>query len=145
MRLNMAKIKPHQIDPKQKYVAIDNLFEVISALKTKKEIVDFFLGLFSPSESLMLARRIQIAKLLLDGSNYEDIRSKLGVGNSTIQKTDLWLHGGDDKNTQWLSSTIKTAERKIVSKAGNKNNNYDPGSLLNKYPYHQFINRIFND
>ena len=138
----MAKIKPHQIDSKQKYVAIDNLFEVISALKTKKEIVDFFLGLFSPSESLMLARRIQIAKLLLDGANYEDIRKTLGVGNSTIQKTDLWLHGGDDKNTLWLSATIKSAEKK---KAIDKGNGYDPASLLNKYPYHRFINKIFND
>jgi uncharacterized protein YerC len=139
----MAKIKPHQIDPKQKYVAIDNLFEVISALKTKKEIVDFFLGLFSPSESLMLARRIQIAKLLLDGKNYEDIRKKLGVGNSTIQKTDLWLHGGDKKNTSWLSTTIKSVEKKVKTKSSK--NGYNPESLLNKYPYHRFINRIFND
>jgi uncharacterized protein YerC len=137
----MAKIKPHQINSKQKYVAIDNLFEVISALRTKQEIVNFFLGLFSPSESLMLARRIQIAKLLLDGCNYEDIRKKLGVGNSTIQKTDLWLHGGDEKNSAWLSSTILSAEKKKIQ---NKTGTYDPASLLNKYPYHRFINKIFN-
>lgn len=138
----MAKIKPHQIEPKQEYVAIDNLFEVISALKTKKEIVNFFLGLFSPSESLMLARRIQIAKLLLDGKKYEDIRKILGVGNSTIQKTDLWLHGGDEKNSSWLSTTIMSVEKRKVK---NKGSNYDPASLLNKYPYHRFINKIFND
>lgn len=138
----MAKIKPHQIDSKKKYIAIDNLFEVISELKTKKEIVDFFLGLFSQSESLMLARRIQIAKLLLDGKNYEEIRHALGVGNSTIQKTDFWLHGADDKNTAWLSATIMNAERKKIK---NKRNSYDPTSLLNKYPYHRFINKIFND
>lgn len=141
----MAKIKPHQIDSKQKYIAIDNLFEVISALKTKKEIVNFFLGLFSPSEALMLARRIQIAKMLLSGSNYEDIRKKLGVGNSTIQKTDFWLHGGDEKNTLWLSKTIKSVEEKTVEKSRDKSSNYNPGSLLNKYPYHRFINKIFND
>ncbi|MEI8343994.1 MAG: Trp family transcriptional regulator [Candidatus Moraniibacteriota bacterium] len=138
----MAKIKPHQINSKQKYVAIDNLFEVISALKTKQEIVNFFLGLFSPSESLMLARRIQIAKLLLDGLNYEDIRKALGVGNSTIQKTDLWLHGGDEKNASWLSTTILSAEKKRLE---NGKSSYDPASLLNKYPYHRFINKIFNE
>ncbi len=138
----MAKIKPHQINSKQKYVAIDNLFEVISALKTKQEIVNFFLGLFSPSESLMLARRIQIAKLLLEGGNYEDIRKALGVGNSTIQKTDLWLHGGDEKNSAWLSGTILSVEKK---KTKSKGKSYDPASLLNKYPYHRFINKIFNE
>ncbi len=138
----MAKIKPHQINSKQKYIAIDNLFEVISALKTKQEIVKFFLGLFSQSESLMLARRIQIAKLLLDGLNYEDIRKALGVGNSTIQKTDLWLHGGDEKNASWLSMTILSAEKKRLE---NGKSSYDPASLLNKYPYHRFINKIFNE
>jgi uncharacterized protein YerC len=138
----MAKIKPHQINSKQKYIAIDNLFEVISALKTKQEIVNFFLGLFSPSESLMLARRIQIAKLLLDGLNYKDIRKALGVGNSTIQKTDLWLHGGDEKNASWLSTTILSAEKKRLE---NGKSSYDPASLLNKYPYHRFINKIFNE
>lgn len=138
----MAKIKPHQINSKQKYVAIDNLFEVISALKTKQEIVNFFLGLFSPSESLMLARRIQIAKLLLDGKNYEDIRQALGVGNSTIQKTDLWLHGGDEKNAAWLSATIMSVEKKKIQSEARS---YDPASLLNKYPYHRFINKIFNE
>lgn len=139
----MAKIKPHQIDPKQKYVAINDLFEVISELKTKKEIVDFFLGLFSPSESLMLARRIQISKKLLDGANYEDIRKALGVGNSTIQKTDHWLNGGDEKYTRWLSTTIIKTEKKKAESS--KRGGYDPASLLNKYPYHRFINKIFND
>jgi uncharacterized protein YerC len=138
----MAKIKPHQIDPKKKYVAINDLFEVIAELKTKKEIVDFFLGLFSPSESLMLARRIQISKMLLGGANYEDIRIFLGVGNSTIQKTDHWLHGGDEKYTKWLEDTIIRTENK---KGRNSKSGYDPASLLNKYPYHRFINRIFND
>jgi uncharacterized protein YerC len=138
----MAKVKPHQIDPKKKYVAINDLFEVISELKTKKEIVDFFLGLFSPSESLMLARRIQISKMLLDGANYEEIRKALGVGNSTIQKTDQWLHGGDMKYTQWLEATIIRTEKK---KDNNRKSSYNPSSLLNKYPYHRFINRIFND
>ena len=113
-------------------------------MKTKKEIVNFFLGLFSPSESLMLARRIQIAKLLLEGENYENIRKNLGVGNSTIQKTDLWLHGGDEKNILWLSTTIRGAENKTQKRGKNKSE-YDPASLLNKYPYHRFINRIFND
>lgn len=137
----MAKIKPHQIDAKQKYIAINNLFEVISVLKTKKEIVDFFLGLFSPSESLMLARRIQIAKMLFEDANYEDIRKALGVGNNTIQKTDQWLHGGDDNHMKWLKATIKKPEKN----ARGKRTNYNPASLLNKYPYHNFIGKLFGD
>ncbi len=80
---------------------------------------------------------------ILDGKNYEDIRKSLGVGNSTIQKTDLWLHGGDEKNTAWLSTTIKSVEKKTKAKV--PKSGYDPASLLNKYPYHRFINRIFND
>ncbi|NTW45250.1 MAG: hypothetical protein HGB14_12685 [Anaerolineaceae bacterium] len=56
---------------------MDSFFEVVSKLKTKQEIVDFFLGLLTQSESLMMARRIQIARMLLQEKSYEEIKSKL--------------------------------------------------------------------
>ena len=60
----MSKIKPHEIDSKEKKEIINDMFEVIECLKTKQEIIDFLLGLFTASEALMMARRIQIAKLI---------------------------------------------------------------------------------
>lgn len=135
----MSKVKPHLIDPSEKFQAIDSLFEVISKLKTKQEIVDFFLGLFTSSESLMMARRIQIARMLLDEKSYEDIMKKLRVSSQTINSTDKWLHRGDEKYTAWLKNRVSVVESKNNSK---KNPTYE--SLLDKYPYHRFIKNLFD-
>jgi TrpR-related protein YerC/YecD len=134
----MAKVKPHTIDPKEKFKAIDSLFNVIVNLKTKKEIVDFFLGLFTASESLMMARRIQVARMLLDGDGFEVIQKKLRVSSQKVHKTDQWLHKGDEKYVAWLTSRIgKQSEKKET-----KTLTYE--SMLDKYPYHRFIKNLFD-
>lgn len=137
----MAKVKPHTINPQEKFDAIDGLFDVISKLKTKNEIVDFFLGLFTQSESLMMARRIQVARMLLDGKNYEEIQRKLKVGSQTVHATYCWLHKGDEKYITWLKSRVIKIEDKNKSKS-KRRPTYE--SLLDKYPYHRFIKNLFN-
>lgn len=134
----MSKVKPHTIDPKEKFQSIDSLFDVISKLKTKQEIVDFFLGLFTQSESLMMARRIQIARMLLDDKSYEEIQKKLKVASQTIHATDKWLHKGDEKYTAWLRTRVSMDENKNKIK-----NNPTYKSLLDKYPHHRFIKDLF--
>jgi len=37
----MAKVKSYRINPKEKHRIINDFFEIISNLKSKKEIVDF--------------------------------------------------------------------------------------------------------
>lgn len=133
----MGKVKPHNINPKEKYQAIDSLFNVISKLKTKHEIVDFFLGLFTQSESLMMARRRQVARMLLDGKGYEEIQKKLKVASQTINAVDKWLHKGDEKYISWLKSRIVNKERKKDKNISSYEN------LLNKYPYHNLIKNLF--
>lgn len=134
----MAKVKPHAIDDKEKFESIDSLFEVILKLKTKKEIVDFFLGLFTDSEALMMARRIQVARMLLDGKGYELIMKKLHVSSQMINKTDRWLHKGDDKYVAWLKSRLQTEQKdKKIKTLTYK-------SMLDKYPYHRFLKNLFD-
>jgi TrpR-related protein YerC/YecD len=134
----MAKVKPHSIDPKEKYEAVDNLFDVISKLKTKKEVVDFFLGLFTASESLMMARRIQVARMLLDGKSYETIMRKLHVSSQMIHKTDQWLHKGDNKHVAWLKSRLQ------IEQEDRKTKKLTYESMLDKYPYHRFLKNLFD-
>jgi len=135
----MAKVKPHTIDPKEKFEAIDSLFNAIANLKTKKEIVDFFLGLFTASESLMMARRIQVARMLLDGKGFDAIQRKLHVSSQMVHKTDQWLHKGDDKYVAWLNVRI---QKQPIIKDEIKTFTYE--SMLDKYPYHRFIKNLFD-
>lgn len=61
---------------------IDSFFKI----KTKKNLTNFVEDLFSPEETLDLAQRLKIAKLILEGKTYEEIETQIPVSTSTISK-----------------------------------------------------------
>lgn len=136
----MPKVKTYEIDKREKYRIIGEFFDVIAELNSKKEVIDFFIGLLTPSESLMMARRIQIAKMLLEEANYEQISKKLRVGFETINKTDKWLHSGNDDYDNWISKHISNSD-KSKNKRGNERDRY--ASLLDRYPGHRLLRDLF--
>lgn len=129
----MGKIKAHEIDSREKHKITGDLFEIILNLKLRKEVVDFFVGLITPSELLMLARRIRIARELLKEKSYFEIRKELKVGNDTIFRTDKWLNSRGEEYKVWIKNCIEKVDIQKKEKGGKKNK-YDSESLLNKYP-----------
>ncbi len=73
---------------------LKDFFTMVSKLKTPKEAEKFFKDLLTPSESLMLTRRIAIAKMLLKGFTFDEITKKLKVGANTINNVNRWLFTG---------------------------------------------------
>lgn len=132
----MGKVKYHEIDSNERYEIIGDFFNIVSGLRTKKEAIDFFLGLLSSSEALMFARRIQIAKLLLEGVSYDDIRAKVRASNQTITKTDRWLHSEDKDYNRWLEKCLKKNNFDM------KQTKNDLLSMLDKYPAHRLLKKI---
>ncbi len=132
----MAKVKPHEISEKEGKRIIFDFLSVVDRLKTKKEISDFFLGLLTASEALMFARRIQIARMLIEGKSYGDIKNRLRVGTNTIQRADRWLHKGDSKDFEWLMKVIAEGKEK-------ENKQFQKESMLNRYPQHRFWSELF--
>jgi uncharacterized protein YerC len=130
----MAKIKPHLIDKKERYEMIGNFYDIVTDLKTKKDVIGFFMGLLTPSEALMFARRIQIAFMLLEEKSYAEIKKELHVGTSTIVSVYNWLF---DEDAQFKKHISKHAEKKKGAKK--KQGNADPENLLNKYPHHRIL------
>jgi TrpR-related protein YerC/YecD len=133
----VAKVKPHKISKANKEEAIFGFFDVIEKLRNKKEMLDFFLGLLTSSEALMLARRIQVAQMLINDKGYEEIQKELKVGSQTISKIDRWINSNDEKFSFWLKKTIK---KKL--KENNVSNN-SSNSLLRKYPAHRIWSDLF--
>lgn len=129
----MGKIKAYEIDPKEKYKIVEDFFELVSGLKSKKEIVDFFVGLMTSSEILMAARRIQIARMIFEGKSYFEIKNKLKVGNETIFRTDKWLSSRGEEYRMWIKKCINNVD--IQKKENNKR--FFSESLLDKYPEHR--------
>lgn len=60
-------------------------------IKTAEEAAQFIKDLLSKQEAEMLAKRIAIARLLIRGKTYQEIRSNLKVSNGTIARINHWL------------------------------------------------------
>lgn len=68
-----------------------DLCEALLSIKTADEAVKFLTDLLTKSEVIMLAKRIKIAKLLIEGKDYKTIEGLLKVSHSTIAKVAAWL------------------------------------------------------
>lgn len=87
----MGKFDYTQLTSGERQAIADLLVEFLSRAQGKEQLKQFLIHLLTPSELIMLGRRLQAAEELVQGSAYDTIRSKLGVGYSTIQSVEGWL------------------------------------------------------
>lgn len=90
----MAKIIPTTISKNEREKLKKLLFGKIIKLKSSKEASDFLEDLLTESEIIMIIRRLQIAKMLLDGYLYYQIRDELGVSYETIRIVRSKINSG---------------------------------------------------
>lgn len=86
---------------KDQKLLIDSFYKV----RTKKDLAKFIEDLFSPEETLDLAQRIKIAKLILEGKTYEEIAAQIPVSTSTISKIGQVIKFGKGGFTLLQKST----------------------------------------
>ena len=70
------------------------LFDLVNAIVQSKNINEAALllqDLMTRSEITALAKRLRIAKLLIEGKSYEQIETNLNVSHGTIAKIAAWL------------------------------------------------------
>lgn len=89
-----GKVKYHQLTELQKKKYLGEFYSVVSLLGSRDEVKNFFKDLLTLSEVVMISRRIQVAKLLVGGLTYEEIRKELKVGIDTIRNVEKWLNNG---------------------------------------------------
>ena len=96
---------------KDQKLVIDSFYKV----KTKKNLNIFIEDLFSQEETLDLAQRLKIAKLILEGKTYEEIAAEIPVSSSTISKIGQVIKFGKG-GFVLLQSTTKAQKSKEVTK-----------------------------
>lgn len=111
----MTKVSRILIDPKRISFFINSLWNALALLEDRKEARAFFKDVFTRTEILMFAKRIQIAKMLLLGYDYQTISSFVRVGNTTISKVSDWLNQseGAKKVIQRLLEIEKREKEKL--------------------------------
>jgi TrpR-related protein YerC/YecD len=71
---------------------VEELFEVLLLLETKKEAENFMRDLCTPQEISVLAERWRVCKLLDQGQlSYREIREKTGASLATITRIARFL------------------------------------------------------
>lgn len=90
----MTKVSRIRLDPKHFGLFLNNFWNIITLLENKEQVKNFLKDLLTHTEMKMLTKRIQIAKMLLEGYNYRDIRNYVKVTDSTIAKINNTLETG---------------------------------------------------
>lgn len=80
----MTKISRIKVDSRHLGFFINNFWNLITLLENKDQVASFLKDLLTHTEMKMFAKRIQIAKMLLEGYDYRAIRGYVKVSDATI-------------------------------------------------------------
>lgn len=107
----MSKVSRRVLDKELE----DRIFEVflktVVDIKTPTEAKNFIDDLLSPTEKIMLMKRLAIAVLLTKGKTYEYIDHTLKVSRATIMTVSLWLKHGKGGYRKVVDNILKTQSR----------------------------------
>lgn len=129
------KKKMNQLSELQVIETLDALYTAASSLKGRTDMKAFLKELLTPSERLMLGRRILIARYLLSGYTHAEIGEHLGVGPNTIVKVERWV----DAQMPGYRTAIGGLEKEFKNRSDRREIATNPFSfkaLKKKYPLH---------
>lgn len=101
----MAKIQYRELQRKTYQALGKELWQTMASAKNVEDLARFIEGALLPSEKVMLARRIRIAKKLLDETPPTTIQSELHVGQSTIETVKQWLFTAEESAKRMLKKS----------------------------------------
>ncbi len=136
------KVKPRKVEEKDKIYYLDILYTSLASLKSKEEVKNFMRNLTTESERIMMARRIVIAKKLLEEKSYVEIMNEMGVGADTINKVHIWLGdkaSGYEKAIIEVEKMFRARKRSERTFTGNAFDN-----LKRRYPLHFLLFNLFD-
>src|SRR4030043_1518792 len=128
-----GRVKYQNLTELEKKIFLGEFYDMIALLKNRDEVKQFFKDLLTLSEVVMISRRLQIAKMLLEGYTYREVQDKLKVGVPTIVSVERWLNQGFGGYRN-IIQRHKQNERKLKK--------YEPAipfsikHLRKKYPLH---------
>ncbi len=87
----MTQVSKYQLNKDTKTRIYKLFWGTISALSDPIKTEEFFEDLLTPTEKIMLSKRLAIAVMLIRDYDYEAIKSYLNVSTSTISTVSTWL------------------------------------------------------
>lgn len=116
--------KPKRLEKLSKGTQEDLLYDLITAfsmIKSPTESALFIQDLLTRNEVKTLAKRLRIAKLLLQGKSYEEIKAELHNSFATIAKVGYWL----ERSGEGFRSVIKKLPQRAKPKHWTEYSDWD--------------------
>lgn len=135
VKLPYMKKRSSELSDQERIKTLDMLYTAASSVSGREAMKLFLRDLLTESERIMLGRRIWIARLLLQGAQYDDIASELKVGYSTIYRIERWLNDQLPGYEQALVGLEKEMDKRAL-KREMKENPFGYAKLKKKYPLH---------
>ncbi|HVV39124.1 MAG TPA: Trp family transcriptional regulator [Candidatus Paceibacterota bacterium] len=127
------KVRGKELPEKQRIEVLDTLYTAAAGVKGREAMKLFLRDLLTPSERIMLGRRIVIARRLIAGESYDKIESDMRVGRDTIWRIQRWLFD----QLPGFEEAIKELEREMKTRQFKKQ--YAQSAMFRlkkKYPGH---------
>lgn len=135
MEILDLKKKLDQLTKEEHIRTLDMLYTAAASAKGRDGMKSFLRDLLTPSERIMLGRRIWIARLLMQGMTPTEIGRKLSIGLNTIARVHHWLQD----QYPGYEKVIEGLEKEMDKRAVRREASADPFSfaaLKRKYPLH---------
>lgn len=123
----MTKISRMPVEVRRMGYFISNLWNAFSLIESRGEAVVFLKELLTPTEIRMMAKRVQIAKMLLEGYRYDDIKAHVRVTNNTIASVNSKLQFENGGGYLKIVERLIKIEQKRQNKLEGKKSIFDPG------------------
>ena len=115
----MAKFNPTRLTALKEKEILDEFFRVIASLESIDEVKKFFIDLLNKQETVMLSRRLMVARLLDKGFTHDDISRIMKMGKTTVANVARWLNYGNEGYKIALKR-IERMENKALKKENRK-------------------------
>lgn len=126
------KVKPKTLTKEQNIETHDALYTAAGSLRGRNAMKLFLRDLLTPSERVMLGRRILIAQRLLAGASYRRISKNLKVGKATIERVHRWLQD----QLPGYEQALKGMEKEFKNRHIRHESRTIFANLKRKYPLH---------
>lgn len=107
----MTKVSRIPLEKEIRKDLLAELWWTLDSLRIK-EVLAFLAFLFTPTETVMLAKRLAILRALRKKIDYSSIRESFKVSDITIAKMSNLLHKADTDFLRTLDKLIREEERR---------------------------------
>lgn len=112
-------LKEPRLRPKEIQAMVMDLCAAIASVHNTKEAAQLLTDLLGKQELEMIAKRLKIAELLLDGETYQSINQSLKASFATIARVQVWLRESGEgyrfavERTKFKRESLRDADEPI--------------------------------